>query len=356
MKIKIKRSELHELATKAASVAEAKGSMPVLAQVVLAVDEDRLSVAATDLYTSARASAACAVDDAGRPVAVSAKQLSDVVGRLPDGEITVSVDKAKLRLASGRSRYHLPTTSPDDMPKIPDAPEGGVDVDPRVLSRIVDSAAVAMCGEETRPHMMCVLLEITGECMRTVATDGHRLHRIEVDKKGDAIEAPMSVPPKGVTLLRSLAKGDGVVVLATKGGNLFARQGDAVIAMRLVDDKFPPYDAVIPREAARKIGVKRVEMLDALKRVASVNTSVRISTTPEIILIEAENRENGGEGVEEVRADGVKGEAVGANARYMIDALSKCVDDDVELWLGGELDPVQVRAAGYTAVVMPQRL
>lgn len=354
MKVAIQQKALAGLASQAASVADPKAPMPIVGMVVLSVEGDRLHIAATDLYTSIRASAPCTVESAGKPVAVPAKQLKDVVGQMPEGEITLVLDGAKLRLSSGRSRYHLPTTPAEDAPEIPKPPAASVEVDVGELSRALDAVSPAVSTESTRPHLCGTHVHIEGRVIRAVSTDGHRLQLCETPHKGDELP-PMLVPPKGAALLRALGK--GAAQLSVKDGNLFAQHEATTVGVRLVDETFPPYGAVVPKKAKQVITIERGMLLDATKRALSVAGPIgalRLTTNSDGLTLAAEDQDGSG-GVEELRAEAVEAETIGLNGRYLCDALAKCSADDIELWLSGPLDPVCLRAEGYIGVIMPMR-
>lgn len=355
MKVTIQRKALAALATQAASVADPKSSMVILGMAVLHVEDDRLHIAATDMYTSIQGSAVCVVEEPGYPVAVPAKQLKDVVAKMPEGEVALELEGAKLRLKSRRSRYHLPTTSAADAPPIPVAPKEGVDVNLAELSRALEGAAPAMSRDDTRPHMAGVQVLVGEREIRASATDGHRVHRCEVPhREGELPE--MLLPPKGVEELRRLGK--GTAQMAVADGRLFATHEETTLVVKLTAERFPPLDRVIPKQAKWKTRVPREDFLEAVRRasiVANDHSALGLSMVQGALVITAQDTDGSG-GVEELPVHCEEGVELGINAGYLVDGLSRCDADEIELWVNGELEPVSIRAEGYLAVIMPMKL
>lgn len=358
MKITIERDALMRLAAKADAVADPKNGMPILACAMVAVEGDRLRVSATDLYKSTTSTEACEVKNAGAPVAVSAKQLKDIVSNLAAGPLTVEADakKHEITIKSGRSRYRLHTRPADDMPPLPKPPaDGWVHLEEGSLGRAVDAVSFAICTESGRAHLNGALIELVPGGLRAVSTDGHRLQRVQVARDGN-VGASMLVPIGGVRLLSTIGKGSAS--LAQSEAFVFIRDGETVSAVRLSSEAFPPYEAVIPKDAKHKIRIEREPLLRATRAVLALSSktghAVSIKGEDGHITVSSSNPDMG-DGIEEVAATCQPGAKVALDGRYLSASLAACADDHIDLWINDELDPVQVRGEGYTGVVMPQR-
>lgn len=350
MKLKIDKGDLLRLASSAADVADRRSSMPTLALVRLEARGGVLEGVATDLYASSLLTVACDGDEDGA-CCVDAKALKDLAARMPEGPVSLGYDGRALAVRSGSARYKLNALPVDDFPPVPSMPEGGTEVSGALLSSLLSAVKPAMSTDDSRPHIACVMLD--GEV--AVATDGHRLH-----KREGGLGLEVQVPPKGVELLGKLAS-DGDVTVAVGQGNLFAQQGERVVAVRLVDEAFPPYRKVIPDRGKAKqvVTVERSALSSALKRLSYLSPqsqAVRFRVEAGTLHL-ATSDPDVGEGTEEVSCDATEASAwIGMNAKYMLDALGGAVGDEVGIRLMGELDPVVIECEGYEAVCMPMRV
>jgi DNA polymerase-3 subunit beta len=303
----------------------------------------------------------------------------EIVKSLPEGELCVQVvGNHAAEIRSGKVRFKIPGMPGQDFPALPNpgtAEFAALDADQ--LGRLVTLTQYSMSSDETRPHLACALFEGDGKLVRMVTTDGHRLSKAEyklLDGNKKPLSFSMLVPSKGILELRRLvdeAKADrqktedtpNTVEVATAGGSAFFRRDDALLSVKLVDEQFPPYNKVIPSSPTRKIAVSRVLLTEALKRIALVASdksgSVRFSAEPGTLRITSENPEVG-EGAEELDVD-YAGEAIeiGFNAKYVLDVLGALTEDEVNLELGGQLDPGVLRPVGpteFVGVIMPMRI
>jgi DNA polymerase-3 subunit beta len=382
MELTVPKKDLLRLVTRMQGVAERKSTMPVLSNVLLAVDGPSvLRVAATDLYLALVGRVTVDVSKGGS-VAVSAKDLLERVRMMPDGPIhLVSQDNATTTIkASGSARrYTLRGMPGDDFPPLPTAAEGSpslaLDVD--VLQELVAKTHFSISTDETRAHLNSGLFEWDGDVVRMVTTDGHRLSKMEVKVSGRQASATMLIPLKAIQELRRLCdeivaeQKDGGKEGAAKpqlqitqsGSSAFFTGGGMSFAVRLVDAQFPPYAQVIPQQSEKAVRVPRAAFADALKAVsvaASERTGgVKLSVSKGTMRITTESPESG-EGFDELPIDYAgPNMTIGFNAKYFLDVLGALDEDEVQLGLGGELDPAVVKPVGarqFLAVVMPMRI
>jgi DNA polymerase-3 subunit beta len=396
MELTVAKKDLLKLVTRMQGVAERKSTMPVLSNVLLSVDGPSvLRVAATDLYLALVGRATVDVSKGGS-VAVPAKDLLDRVRMMPEGPIHISSqDNATTTIKSAGSarRYTLRGMPGDDFPPLPSPTEGSpslaLDVD--VLQELIAKTHFSISTDETRAHLNSALFEWDGDIVRMVTTDGHRLSKMEVRVSGRQASATMLIPLKAIHELRRLCDdfagegkdaGDGSSGAAARkgqvtsdavpkaqlqitqsGSSAYFQGGGMAFAVRLVDAQFPPYAQVIPQQSEKVVRVSRAALAEALRAVsiaASERTGgVKLGVTHGTLRISTESAETG-EGFDEVAIE-YSGPAmtIGFNARYFLDVLGALDDDEVELGLGGELDPAVVKPAGqrqFLAVVMPMRI
>jgi DNA polymerase-3 subunit beta len=382
MELTVPKKDLLRLVSRMQGVAERKSTMPALSNVLLTVDgPTTLRVAATDLYLALVGRIPVEVKRGGS-VAVPAKDLLERVRMMPDGPIQIaSQDGAAttLKAAGTARRYTLRGMPGDDFPPLPAPAEGApsLAIDVAVLQELVDKTYFSISADETRAHLNSALFEWDGDLTRMVTTDGHRLSKMEVKVSGRQASATMLIPLKAIQELRRLcddlageSKEGGTegaakpqLLIAQSGANAFFQGGGMTFAVRLVDAQFPPYAQVIPQASEKKVRVHRAPFSDALKAVsvaASDRTGgVKVSLASGTMRLSTESPESG-EGFDEVPVEyGGPPMTIGFNARYFLDVLGALDEDEVELGLGGELDPAVVRPVGgraFLAVVMPMRI
>jgi DNA polymerase-3 subunit beta len=377
MELTVPKKDLLRLVQRMQGVAERKSTMPVLSNVLLAVDgPSALRVAATDLYLALIGRIPVEVSKGGS-VAVPAKDLLERIRNMPEGPIQLaSLDNATttIKAAGSARRYTLRGMPGDDFPPLPSPSEGSpsLALDVGVLQELIAKTHFSISNDETRAHLNSALFEWDGDVVRMVTTDGHRLSKMEVKVTGRQASATMLIPLKAIQELRRLCDdlaaeskegGKAQLQITQSGSSAFFQGGGMSFAVRLVDAQFPPYTQVIPQQSEKIVRVPRGAFADALKAVsvaASERTGgVKLQLGQGTMRITTESPESG-EGFDEIPIEFAGPTmTIGFNAKYFLDVLAALDEEEVELGLGGELDPAVVRPAGprqFLAVVMPMRI
>src|SRR4051812_2163713 len=383
MELTVAKKDLLKIVARMQGVAERKSTMPVLANVLLAVDgPNALRLAATDLYLSLLGRVPAEVAKPGS-VAVSAKDLFERVKMMPDGPVVIATqDNATTTLkASGSARrYTLRGMPGDDFPPLPQPAEGSptLALDVEVLSELIQKTHFSISTDETRAHLNSALFEWEGDIVRMVTTDGHRLSKVDVKVSGRQASATMLIPLKAILELRRLCDemlaeprdGDKKpeLLITQSGSSAFFQGAGMTFSVKLVDAQFPPYSQVIPANSEKVVRAPRNAFADALKAVsvaASERTGgVKLSLAKGSMRITSESPESG-DGFDEIPVEYAgPNMSIGFNAKYFLDVLASVTDDEVAISLSGELDPAVLRPAGATttsdrqflAVVMPMRI
>jgi DNA polymerase-3 subunit beta len=380
MELTVAKKDLLKLVTRMQGVAERKSTMPVLSNVLLAVDgPNALRLSATDLYLSISGRIPAEIAKGGS-VAVPAKDLLERVRNMPDGPvIIVTQDNATttLKAAGSARRYTLRGMPGDDFPPLPSAAEGAptLALDVEVLQQLIGKTHFSISTDETRAHLNSALFEWDGDVVRMVTTDGHRLSKMEVSVAGRQASATMLIPLKAIQELRRLcdeATNDAKeskdapkpqVQITQSGSSAFFHGAGMSFSVKLVDAQFPPYAQVIPQNSDKQIRAPRATFSEALKAVsiaASERTGgVKLGFQKGTMRISTESPESG-DGFDEVPVDYAGAPiTIGFNAKYFLDVLGSLDEEDVFLGLSGELDPAVVRPASdrkFLAVVMPMRI
>jgi len=366
MRFSLQREAFLKPLAQVVNVVERRQTLPVLANLLVLVQDGQLALTGTDLEVEMIAR--CAVDDAqDGEVTIPARKLFDIVRALPDGsKVTVSQSGDKITVQAGRSRFTLSSLPANDFPSIDEVEATErVEVPEAALKELIERTAFAMAQQDVRYYLNGLLFDLGDHRLRCVATDGHRLALCETELEAAAqSKRQIIVPRKGVTeLQRLLEGGDRVLELEMGRNHIRVKRDDVTFTSKLIDGRFPDYEAVIPIGADREVKVDREVLRAALQRAAILSNEkyrgVRIEVSPGQLKINAHNPEQE-EAQEEVEADtSVDGLAVGFNVNYLLDALGALRDETVVLALRDANSSALVREAANARsrhVVMPLRL
>jgi DNA polymerase-3 subunit beta len=383
MDLVVAKKDLLRLVGRCQGVADKKSAMPALSNVLLAAEGNVLHVSATDMYLSLSGKTNAEVATGGS-VAVPARELHDRIKAMPDGPIQISTTAGAqtiIKAAGSPRRFTVHGIPGSEFPALPapDAAAPTLALPVELLSKLIGRTHFSISTDETRAHVNSALFEWSGNRVRMVTTDGHRLSKMEATVDGTNATATMLIPLKAIGELRRLtddAKAERAetkegkdateVVISQTGPNAFFDVAGMRFGVKLVDAQFPPYQQVIPKVTERTVRASRralAEALDAVRIAASDRTGgVKMTTMSGLLRITSESPESGA-GFDEIPVDCSGSElTIGFNARYFLDILGAIDDEEVILGVSGELDPAVVRPAtesdkeSYVAVVMPMRI
>lgn len=365
MRFSLQREVLLKPLAQVVNVVERRQTLPVLANLLVQVKNGQLSLTGTDLEVEMIARAA--VDDAqDGEVTVPARKWFEIVRALPDGsKVVVSQSGDKITVQAGRSRFTLASLPANDFPSIDEVEATErVQVPEAALKELIERTAFAMAQQDVRYYLNGLLFDLSDKVLRCVATDGHRLALCEAPLEGGGGKRQIIVPRKGVQeLQRLLEGGDRTLELELGRSHIRVKRDDVTFTSKLIDGRFPDYEAVIPIGADREVKVDREALRASLQRAAILSNEkyrgVRVEVSPGQLKINAHNPEQE-EAQEEVEADTkVDGLAIGFNVNYLLDALSALRDEHVIIALRDANSSALVREASNERcrhVVMPLRL
>ncbi len=385
MQVIVTKKDFSRILDRCQGVADKKGTMPVLGNVLVeVVSPSQLRLAATDLFLAVSGVIPAEVDKGGS-IAVGARDLFERVRMMPEGQLSLTVTEGSalsLRAVGTARRFTIHGLPGGEFPQLP-KPEAGspqLMLPVGTLSSLIQSTQFSISTDDSRLALNSALIEHENGRLRMVTTDGHRLTKAEaeVPKGGDS--HTLLVPLKGIQQLKRIcddalteaaktddsSKGEPQLEMLRQGPNAFFRTGTLEFSVKLVDAQFPPYDQVIPNASERVVRAPRLGVAEALRAVsvaASDRTGgVKLTLTRDTLRFETESPESG-QGFDEV---GIEYDGpditIGFNARYFLDIANAIPDDELLLGLGGELDPAVVRPASasqafdFLAVVMPMRI
>jgi DNA polymerase III subunit beta len=364
MKFQADRETLLKPIQAVVGVVERRQTMPILANMLLVADGGRLSVTATDLEVELVASVELDVQQPGE-VTVPGRKLLDICRALPDGaKVSFVLDKGRVVIKSGRSRFTLSTLPAAEFPAIEDIQSRRTtEVGRSVLAELINRTHFAMAQQDVRYYLNGMLLELRGDAIRAVATDGHRLALCEADADaGDTLQ--VIVPRKGVLELHRLLGGDDGAASVSFGANhLRVTLGDSRLTTKLIDGRFPDYERVLPKGGDKDVIADRQLLREALQRASILSNEkyrgVRLQFAPNLLKIQAHNPEQEeAEDEVEVRYGGPELE-IGFNVNYLLDALGALSTDEAEITLTDGNSSCLIREPQNERckyVVMPMRL
>jgi DNA polymerase-3 subunit beta len=372
MKLSIERAALLRSLAHVQNVVERRTTIPILSNVKLAAEADRLGLTATDMDLSLVAHEPAQVQRKGTTT-VAAHTLFDIVRKLPEGS-EVGVEQAEgggeVTVRAARSVFNLPTLPADEFPAIGEEQLGvRFTMAASELTKLIDKTRFAISTEETRYYLNGIHIHATKggatAMLRGVATDGHRLARVEVPLPDGAADIPpIIVPRKTVAEVRRLIDGiGGEIQVGVSPTRIQFALERAVLVSRLIDGTFPDYERVIPSGNEKLALLARKEFGDAVDRVATISTekakAVKLSFDDGTLTISAVSAETG-RAVEEVEAD-FTGDSleIGFNARYISDMLQGIDGDTVRFEMASAAAPTVVRDpadASTLYVLMPMRV
>ena len=364
MKFSAERESLLAALQSVIGVVERRQTMPILANLLLAAEQGKLSVTATDLEVELVASSEIKSGVDGR-LTVPGRKLLDICRSLPEeATLGFTQDGDKLTVKAGRSRFVLATLPATDFPVIDElAQQQSLKMPQADLRRLLDKTHFSMAQQDVRYYLNGMLLETDGKMLRTVATDGHRLALCEMDMPSKGNGQQVIVPRKGVLELQRLLGTEGDVQITIGSNHIRAQIGDVRFTSKLIDGRFPEYGRVIPSAPAKAVVADRETLRAALQRTAILANEkyrgIRLALKKNSMTLQAHNPEQ--EEAEEQVEVSYKGDEleVGFNVGYLLDALAAVDGSEVEIGVTDGNSSCLVRAPGATSaryVVMPMRL
>lgn len=365
MKFSIPREALLAPIAQVVNVVERRQTLPVLANFLIEAVDEGLRITGTDMEVELVARANADVAQTGS-ITVPARKLVDICRALPDGvQMNIQLNVDKLAIHAGRSRFTLSTLPASEFPSSDQSESlASYQVSQSKLRRLVDKTSFAMAHQDVRHYLNGLLLEFRDDQVRAVATDGHRLALSEMDADLSGEPRSLIVPRKGVLEInRILEDIDEPLNVIVGQGFLRIDRERIIMTTKLIDGRFPDYEAVIPMATDNALQANRSEMIDALQRAAILSNEkyrgVRLDMEPGIVRVVAHNPQQE-EAVEEIEAkhnfDQLK---VGFNVNYLLDALNAIDGEQVRVALRDANSSCLVTAIdsdNVRQVVMPLKL
>ena len=328
MKFSTSKTELQKALQKLSKATPTRSTLPILGCVLIDASDKKTIFKTTDLEISIQTEIPASLETAGR-TALPLKTLLDITNELPDVRLTIAVDeKNKAVITTDVGEYDLMAKPAEEFPKTPEQKDPTtMSIPGSTLKDVINKTSFAVSRDELKPALTGVLLQVSDSGTVAVSTDGHRLVKYSrSDFKSTGFNRDVIVPKKFLNYLSSHL-GDDEVSLMLAEDHLAAKVGNDVVVTRIVDEKFPNYESVIPNENNKRLVVEKEVLLGAVRRVSIFSNKsthqVALSLSKDDCKITTEDPEKSSRAQEKIVAK-YDGDpiTIGYNADYLKDIVS----------------------------------
>lgn len=360
MKLQVTQENLSKALGNVSRVANTRGTLPILSNVLLKTVGNRLSIAATNLDIAITHYIGSKVSEEGS-ITVPARLMQDFVGSLPGGVIDLSLDDYKLDIKTDKYQSVINGVSAEDYPVVPAITDGkSWKVSAKVLKSGLQQVVMAASNDEARPVLTGVFMHSHDGALFMVATDSYRLAEKRLMKTTEDIK--LLIPATALQdLLRILGEYDADVEVTHDDQQVLFKVGDVELVTRLIEGNYPDYRKLIPAAFASSAKLKRTDLTNITKvsslfaRESAGSVTINLeekSSQVSIRSVASQLGENTSSAVADVQGDG----SITLNSRYILDALHALNGEDVTFSFNGKLEPTVLadpKADDYLHVIMP---
>lgn len=372
MKLSIERNTLLKAVSHAQSVVERRNTIPILANVLIEAENDKVQFRATDLDVEIVDRVQAKVDRTGSTT-VSAVLLHEIARKLPDGaliELTADAANGRLAVEAGRSNFSLATLPKEDFPVMASSEyAANFSAKSGDLRRLFDKSRFAISTEETRYYLNGVYMHAAtfenSKVLRCVATDGHRLARVDASLPNGAEELPgVIIPRKTVAEIRKFLDDDEVeIAVSVSETKVRFATPDITLTSKVIEGTFPDYTRVIPVSNEKKLEVDADEFAKAVDRVSTVSSersrAVKLCLEEDQLTLIVNSPDSGAAEEQVAVAYNDERLEIGFNAKYLLEISGQIDKENAIFMFNSSGDPVLIREGNDLSavyVVMPMRV
>lgn len=334
MRFNVSSSELVKALSAVSGAVPNKATLPILETILFETKDGRIRLTATDLEISIIEYMDADIEDGGS-VAIPARRLIETLRQLPDIPVAFEVDeKFNIKFRTDKGTYKLVGEDPDEFPEVPNLDEGHtLNTTKDIILKAIDKTLFAVSNDDLRPAMMGVYFDIGPDESKFVATDGHRLVKyIKTDLTSEE-EVSFIVPEKALSLVQKALHDEECDMQITDDHVQF-KSGNTIVITRLINEQYPNYESVIPRENDKRLVISKDQMLSTVKRVSIFSSTttrqIRLQMNPDKLTIRAEDIDMSSEAKETIACEyGDDEMEIGFNAKYLADVLGNVDDEEV---------------------------
>ena len=362
MKIKINKEELLKGIQIASNIVSSKATLPILSNMLVEAKDDILKMNTTDLDIGISCELPVHIFEPGA-ITIPARKFSDIIRELPPGDVVIYARKNnQIEIEGTNCRFKLNGLPKEEFPKFPEFKDkDAVLIKQADLKEMIRLTSFAVSYEESRYVLNGILLEISGDTAKMVATDGKRLAKMEKKLlQQSAKDISIIIPIKAVTeISRNLKDSGNCTIISGVNQVLFNIDG-ILIATRIIEGEFPNYKQVIPKEINTKVKIRTADKLAAIRRANLFSTpdfqAVKFELFKDKLVI-SKTTPDVGEHREEVQIEyGHQELMVGFNPQFFIDVLKHLPQETIELEFLGSDKACVLRTGDYLYLTLPMRL
>ncbi len=369
MKLSTSKTELQKALQKLSKATPTRSTLPILNSVLFIADNEGVTLRATDLEITIIIPLPASLEETGS-AAIPLNTLLEITNELPETRIEIDVNThSRVELKTDLGVYDLMGKPADEFPAVPEVDnQKTISMSTGVMREIIDTTSFAVSRDELKPALTGVLFQFGEDRLTTVATDGHRLVRyIRTDYEANNFSGDIIVPRKFLSLISGFLSEEENINISMGDKHLTAKLGADTVITRLIDERFPDYESVIPADNEKRLIVERDTILGAVRRVsifANKSThQLALRLSSEKTTLTTEDPEKASRAQEDLTAP-YEGDdlSIGYNASYLKDILSHIKSEKVIINLktpisAGLFYPEQqTEGCDLTMLLMPIRL
>ncbi len=335
MKISTSKTELQSALQKLSKAVPNRSTLPILSFALFQVDDENTIIRSTDLEITVVTKLAATVKETGS-VAIPLQTLLELTNEINDDRITLSVNSQnKIELKTDNGVYDLMGKAPEEFPTLPQTDgKKSLGINLESMKAIIDLTSFAVSRDEMKPALTGVFLRVNDNKLTAVATDGHRLVQYIIkDYKASAFTGDVIIPRKFLGLFNTFNADD--VEISISENHLIAAFGEDTVYTRVIDERFPDYESVIPVDNEKVLAINRDDLLGAVRRVSIFSNKathqIALHLDEKKVHMTTEDPEKASRGQEDLAGAQYTGEPllIGYNAAYLRDILTHVQDDKV---------------------------
>lgn len=335
MKFNVSSNDLNEGLSAVIGAVPAKATLPILETILFESEDGRLKLTATDLEISIIEYIDADIEVEGA-IAIPARRLLETLRQLPAIPVFFEVDENQhIEFKTDKGKYKLVGEEADEFPEIPNMSNGfSIHTETSLIKHAIDKTMFAVSTDDLRPAMMGVYFDIGTDESRFVATDGHRLVRYVTSSFTSEEPLTFIVPDKALSLVMKALDGKECDLVISDDHVQF-KSGNTIVITRLINEQYPNYESVIPRDNEKFLVIDKNQMLATVRRVSVFSSSttrqIRLQIEKDKLTIRAEDLDMSSEAKESIACEYNDEEMeIGFNAKYLADILSNVDGDEAK--------------------------
>lgn len=360
MKLQVTQENLNRALNSVARVANSRGTLPILANVLVKTSNNRLSLSATNLDIAITHYIGAKVKDEGS-ITVPARLMQDFVGSLPEGVIELDLQDNKLHVTTKQYKSIVNGIVADDFPVMPAIADGNKwDIDAKVFKKGLQQVVFAASNDDSRPVLTGVLLQTFEGKLYMASTDSYRLTEKQIGANKSDVQ--LLIPASALQdLLRVLGDDSDKVHITHDDQQVLFQVGDVELVTRLLDGKYPDYRKLIPQKFATEARLKRADLVNVAKvsslfaRESAGSVTIEVDEDAgqlSIRSVASQLGENTATATAKVTGSG----SITLNSRYLLDGLNALSGEEVVFGFNGKLEPTLLHdpaSLDYKHIIMP---